>query len=101
MSQSKYSLELYAKFLIANQNRCSGVELSETSDVRLSLDSVSRRLSGEEFDSKNLWSHVNGMVERETGYLIADDSVLDKRFSRNNELVGGHWSGNEHRLYAA
>ena len=38
MSQSKYSLELYAKFLIANQNRCSGVELSETSDVRLSRD---------------------------------------------------------------
>ena len=38
------------------------------------------------------------MIERETGYLVVDDSVLDKRFSRNNELVGRHWSGNEHRL---
>lgn len=98
MSQSKCSLELYTKFLIANHNRYSGVELSKTSNGRLSHDSVSRWLSEEEFDSKDLWSHVRNMVEKDKGYLIVDDSVLDKRFSRNNELVGRHWSGNEHRL---
>lgn len=98
MSPSKCSLELYTKFLIANHNRYSGVELSKTSGSPLSHDSVSRWLSEGNFGSKNLWPHVKDIVERETGYLIADDSVLDKRFSRNNELVGRHWSGNEHRL---
>lgn len=98
MSQSKCSLDLYTKFLIANQNRYSGVELSKTSGNALSHDSVSRWLEEEEFDSKNLWSHVKSMIEKEKGYLVADDSVLDKRFSRNNELAGRHWSGNEHRL---
>ena len=89
---------LYTKFLIANHNRYSGVELSKTSNSALSHDSVSRWLSDERFDSKSLWPYVRDMVEKETGYLIADDSVLDKRFSRSNELVGRHWSGNEHRL---
>lgn len=98
MSQSKCSLGLYTKFLIANHNRYSGVELSKTSDNALSHDSVSKWLSDETFDSKNLWPHVKDIIDKETGYLIADDSVLDKRFSRKNDLVGRHWSGNEHRL---
>lgn len=98
MSPSKCSLELYAKFLIANQNKYSGVELSKTSNIPLSHDSVSKWLRDEDFTSKDLWPHVKNMVSKEQGYLIVDDSVLDKRFSRNNELVGRHWSGNEHRL---
>lgn len=98
MSQSKCSLELYTRFLIANQNKYSGVELSKTSDKPLSHDSLSKWLREVDFMSKDLWPDVINMVEREKGYLIVDDSVLDKRFSRNNELVGRHWSGNEHRL---
>jgi hypothetical protein len=76
MSQPKCSLELYTKFLISNHNRYSGVELSKTSGDQLSHDSVSRWLEAEDFDSKNLWSHVEKMVEKETGYLVADDSVF-------------------------
>src|SRR3989344_8907513 len=98
MSQSKCSLDLYTKFLIANQNKYSGAELSKTSESQLSHDSVSKWLRDEDFTSKDLWPHVKGMVSKEEGYLIVDDSVLDKRFSRNNELSGRHWSGNEHRL---
>lgn len=98
MSQSKCSLDLYTKFLIANQNRYSGVELSKTSTNSLSHDSVSKWLNEADLDSNNLWSHVINMVEKEEGYLVVDDSVLDKRFSRHNELVGRHWSGNEHRI---
>ena len=98
MTQSKCSLDLYTKFLVANQNRYSGVELSKTSSQSLSHDSVSRWLSKEEFGPKDLWPHVKDMVKKDRGYLIVDDSVLDKRFSRKNELVGIHWSGNEHRL---
>lgn len=98
MSSSKCSLDLYTKFLIANHNRYSGVELSKTSQEALSHDTVSRWLSDQNFSSDGLWPQVQDLVEKKKGYLICDDSVLDKRFSRNNELVGRHWSGNEHRL---
>jgi SRSO17 transposase len=98
MSESKCSLDLYTKFLIANQNKYSGVELSKTAENSLSHDSVSKWLRDEDFTSKDLWTHVKTMVDKEQGYLVGDDSVLDKRFSRNNELVSRHWSGNEHRL---
>lgn len=98
MSKSKCSLDLYTKFLIANQNKYSGVELSKTSESSLSHDSVSKWLRDKNFTSKDLWPHVKSMVSKEEGYLIIDDSVLDKRFSRNNELVGKHWTSNEHRL---
>ena len=98
MSHSKCSVDLYTKFLIANHNKYSGVELSKTSGIPLSHDSVSKWLRDENFDSSHLWSHAKDMIEKETGYLVIDDSVLDKRFSRHNELVGRHWSGNEHRI---
>ena len=98
MTQSKCSLDLYTKFLIANQNKYSGVELSKTAVNQLSHDVVSDWLFGEKFESKDLWPYVKGIVEKDKGYLIVDDTVLDKRFSRKNELVSRHWSGNEHRL---
>lgn len=98
MRQSKCSLDLYTKFLIANHNRYSGVELSKTSELALSHDTVSKWLREENFSEEDIWIHVKDMIKRKEGYLIVDDSVLDKRFSRNNELVGRHWSGNEHRI---
>jgi len=98
MTKSKCSLDLYTKFLIANHNRYSGVELSKTSEVSLSHDSVSKWLREKDFNEADLWNHVSTMIHKKKGYLIVDDSVLDKRFSRNNELVGRHWSGNEHRI---
>ena len=98
MMQSKCSLDLYTKFLIANHNRYSGVELSKTSELSLSHDSVSKWLREENFNAEDIWIHVKDMIKKKEGYLITDDSVLDKRFSRNNELVGRHWSGNEHRI---
>lgn len=98
MMQSKCSLDLYTKFLIANHNRYSGVELSKTSEQSLSHDSVSKWLREENFNEEDIWIHVKDMIKKKEGYLIADDSVLDKRFSRNNQLVGRHWSGNEHRI---
>lgn len=98
MSHSKCSLDLYTKFLIANHNKYSGVELSKTAALPLSHDSVSKWLRDKDFTAKDLWPKVKDMVDKDEGYLVADDSVLDKRFSRHNELVGRHWSGNEHRL---
>lgn len=38
------------------------------------------------------------MVSDQDGYLLFDDTVLDKRFSQSIELVRRQYSGNEHRV---
>ena len=94
-----FNLNMYTKFLIANGNRYSGVEaakaLTETNDAP-AHDTISRWLSTESFSPNDLWQHVATHVGKEDD-LIIDDSTLDKSFSRKNELVHFHWSGNAHK----
>jgi len=97
MSKQKCSLGLYSNFLIANQNRFSGVELSKSA-TDIAHDSVSRWLNKSNFRPSDLWSDVKDVVKIDTGYLIADDSVLDKKYSRCNELAKKQYSGNTHGL---
>lgn len=86
---------MYTSFLISNQNRYSGVELSKT--VReLSHDNVTRWLAESSYTPSDLWKHSRPLVNLESGYLVGDDSLLDKKFSRENQLARKHWSGNEH-----
>jgi hypothetical protein len=46
-----------------------------------------------------LWENVKPLIVSDAaGYLIFDDTVLDKRFSESIELVRRQYSGNEHRV---
>jgi hypothetical protein len=60
-------------------------------------DTISRWLASESYEPNDLWRHVKERVSLGS-CLIADDTVLDKRWSPKNELVGYHWSGNEHKV---
>lgn len=92
----EFNLETYTTFLTANGNRYSGVEAAKA--LRSvhnppAHDSISRWLRDQTFEPSDLWKHVN--LESS---LIIDDTILDKRWSPNNELVAFHWSGNEHKV---
>lgn len=96
----EFNLETYTAFLTANGNRYSGVEVSKALGLTRyppSHDTISRWLSSEAFEPDDLWNHVKGIVALDA-CLIVDDTVLDKRWSPKNELVGWHWSGNEHKV---
>lgn len=97
MQRQKCSLNLYSAFLLANQNRYSGLELSKTV-TDMAHDSVSRWLS--RFDSKpqELWNQVKNLVRHKQGYLVIDDTTLDKRYSQDNELAKKQYSGAVHGL---
>ena len=97
MRQTKCSLKLYSNFLIANHNRYSGVELSKVVED-ISHDTVSRWLYQSGFNAGGLWQQVKASIDREAGYLVCDDTLLDKRYSRCNELAKKQYSGNEHGL---
>lgn len=99
MQKQKVSLDLYSNFLIANHNRYSGNELSKVApDQSFSHDTVSRWLSASQFQPAELLNQVKHLVAMDSGYLVLDDSTLDKRYSRVNELAKNQYSGNEHGL---
>lgn len=97
MPKQKCSLSLYSSFLIANQNRYSGVEMSKVTDD-MAHDAVSRWLSRFTFRPQELWNQVKDWVDQKSGYLVIDDTTLDKRYSRMNELAKLQYSGDEHGL---
>ena len=49
--------------------------------------------------AKIIWEHAKGsIVQSPRGYVIFDDSILDKNHSHNIELVRRQYSGNAHGL---
>jgi len=61
-------------------------------------DAVQRYLQGDRLTAAELWTHVRPHVQfSNKGYVIFDDSVMDKNHSRRMALVRRQWSGNEKR----
>lgn len=99
MRKQKCSLKLYTNFLIANHNRYSGVELAKSiKDKDICHDAVSRWLIKADFTPSDLWRQVKPLVNLKAGYLIGDDTLLNKQYSRKNELAKLQYSGDEHKL---
>jgi len=98
MQNKKCSLDLYTNFLVANQNRYSGLELSKVTPIKMAHDSVSRWLATSNFTPSELWNQTKDLVNKQTGYLVVDDTLLDKRYSRENELAKKQYSGDSHQL---
>ncbi|MGZ7096539.1 MAG: hypothetical protein ACXVHU_08730 [Methanobacterium sp.] len=95
MQKQKCSLKLYTNFLIANHNRYSGLELSKVSFVEdMCHDAVSRWLASSNFTPSDLWNQVKSLIDDKTGYLLCDDTLLNKQYSRVNELAKKQCSGN-------
>jgi len=94
----KCNLPLYRDFLIANHNRYSGLELSKVEPTGdMAHDSVTRWLMRADFRPQELWRWAKPLVVPDTGYLIADDTVVDKPRSANIDLARWQYSGREHR----
>jgi putative transposase len=90
----------YINFLIASFNvfTCTEAEkcqpLGEDSP---SHDAFTRLLQRQPPDTDALWNEVNVIVQPHKGVLVADDSVLDKPYAKNMDLVYRQWSGKQHK----
>lgn len=63
-----------------------------------SHDTLNRYLSKVEMRPRHLWEKVKVLLDQDAeGYLLFDDTVLDKRFGTKIDLVKRQWSGNEKR----
>jgi hypothetical protein len=64
---------------------------------KFSHDMANRYLAGDEIRPRLVWENVQGqVVQTAFGFLVFDDTVIDKNFSRNMEMVRRQYSGNVH-----
>lgn len=99
MNKQKCSEYLYVQFLIAAQNNFTATEFSKVSPIKnMAHDSLTKMLSGEKLTPSILWKNVKGQVDMNSGFLIVDDSVLDKPRSEEVDLVHWQYSGAHHQV---
>ena len=87
-------LELYTDYLISGSGFATATGLSEMLDGEMSHDKVTRFLSEREYTSKDLWREVKSTVrkiEREDGVLIFDDTIQEKAWTDENEVMCWHF----------
>lgn len=88
----------YCQYLLVSQINYTLTNFADHSE-RFSHDAVNRYLRGERITPRLVWDNVQAQVVRtERGYLVFDDTVLDKNYSRSIELVRRQYSGNAHSV---
>jgi len=91
------SKKQYVEYLLSTPFNYTCTNLADHLDG-VSHDVVNDFLRQEPLRPRQLWELVRGRIQdSRDAFLIADDSVQDKRYSRFSELVKWQYSGAEHR----
>lgn len=90
----------YINFLIAASTVYSCTEAARCYSSLVnapSHDCFTRLLQNQSSDTESLWNEVRKFVTPKEGFLIVDDTVLDKPYSEKMGFVRYQWSGKHHR----
>ncbi len=101
MNPPKYTAVEYINFLMATQKvySCSEAErVQPTTGSAAAHDAINRLLHRLEPDPNELWQEAKGYVELEQGILVIDDTMLDKWYAKQMDLVSRQWSGKHKRV---
>jgi hypothetical protein len=91
---NKELFNLYSDYLLSSFGKTTATQLSSLLDGEYSHDQVTRLLSRNHFDSKTLWQKVKATVreiEKEDAVIIADDTIQEKLYSDENNLISWHF----------
>jgi hypothetical protein len=83
-------LDLYSDYLLVSSRKAAAAGLSGLTGGAISHDQITRFLAGEELDGKALWMRMKRLVrqyENKEGCLIFDDTIEEKAFMDENEIV--------------
>lgn len=98
MKQLSINKELYCQFLIASQGRYSIAGLAELFANQPAHDSYTRWLNTTLLKPHIIWEYARNLIKLDQGYLIIDDTVLDKWYGPEIECVASQYSGRHHRV---
>lgn len=90
----KQMLDLYSDYLLASFSQTSATGLSNLMNGEISHDQVTRFLSQDKKTSKDLWHIVKPFqrkINTSEGVLIIDDSIEEKPYTDENEIVCWHY----------
>ncbi len=86
--------DLYSDYLLVNQGQPTATRLSTLVEGKLSHDSITRSLNGQDYGSRDLWKVVKpfaGQIAQENAVLIGDDTVEEKPYMDPNNLIRYHF----------
>ena len=89
-----FDLELYTDYLLSSFGAATATGLSAMVGGEVSHDRVTRFLSGQDYTSKDLWAQVKAVVrevEDAQGVLIIDDTIQEKAWTDESDLICWHY----------
>lgn len=96
----KKLLDLYTDYLISSFGQTTATGLSQLLEGEISHDQVTRFLASPAKTSADLWQIVKPLlrkIESEDGVLLLDDSIEEKPYTDENELICWHWDHSKDR----
>lgn len=88
----------YCQYLLVSQINYTLTNYAEHTE-KFSHDMANRYLAGDEIRPRLVWENIKNEVRLTPyGFLVFDDTVIDKNFSRRIELVRSQYSGNAHGI---
>ena len=86
----------YCQYLLVSQINYTLTNFADHSE-KFSHDALNRYVAGERLQPKLTWENVKGqVVQTPHGFVVFDDTVADKNYSHEIELVRHQYSGNAH-----
>ena len=84
----------YCQYLLSSQINYTLTHFADHSQ-RFSHDKINRYRAGDRITSRAVWDNVKSkLVQTQKGFLIFDDTVIDKRYAHNIETARPQYSGN-------
>ena len=90
----KADLDLYTDYLLSTFGAATATGLSAMVEGDVSHDQITRFLSAQDYTSKDLWQQVKStvrLIERDDGVLIFDDTIQEKAWTDESELMCWHF----------
>ena len=96
----KSLLDLYTDYLISSFGQTTATGLSQLLDGQISHDAVTRFLASNPKTSADLWRVAKPLVrqvESDDAVLVLDDSIEEKPYTDENDLICWHWDHSQDR----
>ncbi|MGI8420553.1 MAG: IS701 family transposase [Candidatus Levyibacteriota bacterium] len=91
---NKQLLDIYTDYLISSFSYTTVTGLSDALAGAISHDKITRFLSKEDYDSRQLWKLIKPTIckiETGDGVLIVDDTIEEKQYTDESELITWHF----------
>jgi hypothetical protein len=98
---NKPLLDLYTDYLISSFGATTATGLSKVLDGHVSHDQITRMLASKKQDSAAWWQWVKPQVRKmqsDEGVMIIDDSIKEKPYTDENEIVCWPYDHSKDRL---